>query len=173
MPAMTEINLSYINSLTGSEAQEAFYKCSGSTIWAKAMTGCRPFTSIEEITNKSALAWGSLSHADWLQAFAIHPKIGDKDSLRKKFAATAHWAENEQSGVNTAAEETIESLALLNKQYEDRFGYIFIVCATGKSAEQMLAILEERLANDPNGEFDIACNEQKNITQLRLEKLAP
>jgi 2-oxo-4-hydroxy-4-carboxy-5-ureidoimidazoline decarboxylase len=173
MPSMTEINLSYINSLSEAQAQEAFFNCSGSPVWAKTMVSSRPFASEEEIKNKSALAWGTLSHSDWLQAFASHPKIGDKESLRKKFAATAHWAANEQGGVDNASEQTIERLALLNEQYEARFGYIFIVCATGKTAEQMLAILEERLPHEPDGEFDIACDEQKKITQLRLEKLAP
>jgi 2-oxo-4-hydroxy-4-carboxy-5-ureidoimidazoline decarboxylase len=167
------INLAAINSLDEDRLQEAFLKCSGSAVWADQLTGQRPFSTAADLQAKVAAAWNELTHEDWLKAFASHPKIGDLESLRKKFASTASWASNEQSGVNSAAEETLKELAEGNDLYEKRFGHIFIVCATGKTASEMLSLLKERLNNLPEVEFKIACNEQKKITQLRLEKLQP
>ena len=165
------MDLEYINSLTQEQAQEAFYKCSGSTVWTDAMLNERPFVNAEDIKSQAEECWHNLTHEDWLNAFGHHPKIGDLDALRTKFASTAGWASNEQSSVSEASEETIKRLAQGNKEYEEKFGYIFIVCASGKSASEMLSILEDRLKNPPEVEFEMACNEQKKITQLRLEKL--
>jgi 2-oxo-4-hydroxy-4-carboxy-5-ureidoimidazoline decarboxylase len=167
------INLDHINTLAADQLQDKFLKCSGSKIWTAEMKRQRPFASVEELENISDAAWKKLTHEDWLQAFAHHPKIGDVESLRKKFASTANWASNEQLGVNNAPEATIERLSLGNQNYENKFGYIFIVCATGKTASEMLSLLEQRLNNAPEIEFEIACTEQKKITQLRLEKLEP
>ena len=108
---------------------------------------------------------------DWKEAFAHHPKIGDFESLKKKFASTRGWAEQEQSGSQNASMAVLQALALANQTYENRFGYIFIVCATGKSAEEMLKILESRLNHDPKIEIKIAAQEQDKITKIRLEKL--
>ena len=130
-----------------------------------------PADDLVELLEDAEEQWFKCSEEDWKEAFAHHPKIGDIDSLKKKFASTAKWASAEQSGVNTASENTIEALAEGNKKYEDKFGYIFIVCATGKSAEEMLGILESRLQNDPKEEIEIAADEQNKITKLRLEKL--
>jgi 2-oxo-4-hydroxy-4-carboxy-5-ureidoimidazoline decarboxylase len=115
--------------------------------------------------------WHSLSEADWKEAFARHPKIGDIESLAEKFQSTAALASKEQSGVIGASVTTLNALAEGNAAYESKFGYIFIVCATGKSAEEMLAMLNERLNNDPDAEIHIAAQEQAKITRLRLEKL--
>ena len=111
------------------------------------------------------------SEHDWKEAFAGHPKIGDIDSLNKKFAGTAQWASEEQGGTGAATPETIKALAEGNKRYDEKFGYIFIVCATGKTADQMLAMLQTRLQNSPEVEIEIAADEQNKITKLRLEKL--
>jgi len=111
------------------------------------------------------------SAEDWKEAFTHHPRIGDVASLTEKFASTALWASGEQNGVNTASKETIEALAEANRLYEEKFGYIFIVCATGKSAEQMLTLLKQRLHNSPKEEIEVAAEEQNMITKLRLEKL--
>ncbi len=111
--------------------------------------------------------------ADWLQAFASHPRIGDRDALRAKFAATGAWTAHEQSGVDGAPEDLLGELAEENCRYEARFGYIFIVCATGKTAGEMLALLKERLTNDAGLELKIAAGEQAKITRIRLEKFAP
>jgi 2-oxo-4-hydroxy-4-carboxy-5-ureidoimidazoline decarboxylase len=124
-----------------------------------------------ELLNDAEDQWYECSEADWLQAFTHHPKIGDVDSLKKKFASTAKWAGNEQGAVNSASEETLKALAKGNDDYEKKFGFIFIVCATGKSADEMLQLLQERLPNDKAGEIKIAMEEQNKITQLRLQKL--
>ncbi len=115
----------------------------------------------------------ALAPADWLEAFAAHPKIGDRDALRAKFAATAAWSAIEQAGVDGAPEEVLDALADANDRYHERFGYIFIVCATGKTAEEMLALIRERLSNDPEVELRTAAAEQAKIARIRLEKLAP
>jgi 2-oxo-4-hydroxy-4-carboxy-5-ureidoimidazoline decarboxylase len=115
--------------------------------------------------------WLKLDRADWLEAFTHHPKIGDMDSLRAKFATTKEWAAGEQSGVNAANEEVLRGLADGNREYEQRFGHIFIVCATGKSAQEMLTLLRARLHNEADKELRIAAGEQAKITRIRLEKL--
>jgi 2-oxo-4-hydroxy-4-carboxy-5-ureidoimidazoline decarboxylase len=135
------------------------------------MISLRPFTSSEEVFEQADSVWWSLAQSDWREAFTHHPKIGDFENLRKKFATTASWATNEQLGAADASEETLNALADGNTHYEETFGYIFIVCATGKSAEEMLQILKSRLPNSPATEITIAAGEQAKITRLRLEKL--
>jgi 2-oxo-4-hydroxy-4-carboxy-5-ureidoimidazoline decarboxylase len=164
-------NIDQLNALPVAEADAAFLRCCGSTRWAEQMNARRPFASSEEMFDTCARIESTLSKADWLEAFAAHPRIGDKETLRKKFANTADWCEGEQAGVGHAAEEVLNKLSAGNAAYEERFGYIFIVCATGKTAEQMLAILEARLPNDPETELQVAAAEQAKITRLRLEKL--
>jgi 2-oxo-4-hydroxy-4-carboxy-5-ureidoimidazoline decarboxylase len=124
-----------------------------------------------ELLEDAEEQWWQCSEADWKEAFAHHPKIGDIDSLKKKFASTAAWASGEQSGVNAAGDEIIKALAEGNRLYEEKFGYIFIVCATGKTAKEMLELLQERIKNDPGEEIKIAAEEQNKITKLRIEKL--
>ena len=135
------------------------------------MTGRRPFQATADLYDAAATIWRDLSHEDWKEAFSHHPKIGDVKSLREKFAATANWAEGEQAGVKEGEESVLHQLAEGNRLYESTFGYIFIVCATGKSADEMLAMLRGRLQNDPVNEIMIAGVEQEKITRLRLEKL--
>lgn len=130
-----------------------------------------PADDLVELLEDAEEMWYACSKEDWKEAFTHHPKIGDVESLTKKFASTGEWASGEQSGVNVAAKETIEALAEGNRLYEEKFGYIFIVCATGKSAEEMLGLLKSRLSNSPNEEIQIAADEQNMITKLRLEKL--
>jgi 2-oxo-4-hydroxy-4-carboxy-5-ureidoimidazoline decarboxylase len=167
------MNLNLINTLAADLFTDKLLKCSGSKIWTDEMQRQRPFSTVEDLNSKSDTAWKKLTQDDWLEAFTHHPKIGDVENLRQKFASTANWASNEQSGVNSASEETIKKLSHGNQSYKDKFGYIFIVCATGKSASEMLGLLEQRIDNPPEIEFENACNEQKKITQLRLEKLEP
>ncbi len=130
-----------------------------------------PAEDLVELLEDAEEQWYKCSLADWKEAFAQHPRIGDVDSLKKKFASTADWASVEQGGVTTASQEIIGKLAKGNEEYEKKFGYIFIVCATGKSAHEMLEMLHERLKNDPMEEIEIAADEQNKITKLRLEKL--
>ncbi len=146
-------------------------KCCGSSAWVNKMLPFIPADDMVELLEDAEEEWWKCSEDDWKEAFAHHPKIGDVGSLAKKFASTAEWASGEQAAVNSATKETIEALAEANRLYEEKFGYIFIVCATGKSAEEMLAILRERLPNSPEEEIKIAADEQNKITKLRIEKM--
>lgn len=165
------MTLQTLNSLNDQEVIAELTRCCGSSSWVRRMVSLRPFASNTELFDKAESVWWNLSEADWREAFTHHPKIGDIENLRRKFAPTMQWAANEQSGTASATEETLTALAEGNKQYEDKFGYIFIVCATGKSAEEMLQILRSRLPNSPATEIKTAAGEQAKITRLRLEKL--
>ncbi|HEY1375838.1 MAG TPA: 2-oxo-4-hydroxy-4-carboxy-5-ureidoimidazoline decarboxylase [Gemmataceae bacterium] len=165
------MNVAALNALPPDAARAALRRCCGSRRWADAMTARRPFVSADDVLRAAAAVEAGLDRADWLEAFAAHPRIGDLDSLRKKFAATADWAGAEQAGVAGADEEILQALAEGNRQYEERFGHIFIVCATGKTATEMLTLLVERLNNEPEAELRVAAAEQAKITRLRLEKL--
>lgn len=165
------MTLHELNTLPREQLIEELTKCCGSSAWVNKMLPFFPADDLVELLEDAEEQWYKCSENDWKEAFSHHPKIGDIDSLKKKFASTAQWASGEQSGVNTASEQTIEALAEGNKKYEEKFGYIFIVCATGKTAEEMLGILASRLPNDPKEEIEIAADEQRKITRLRLEKL--
>lgn len=166
MPALT-----VLNALDASSARETFLKCCHSALWADRMVAARPFQSAEDLFATADAIWQDLGSQDYLEAFAGHPRIGDIESLRQKFASTASWAATEQAGTAEADERTLQALAEGNRKYEARFGHIFIVCATGKSASEMLALLNARLANDADTELRVAAAEQAKITRLRLEKL--
>lgn len=135
------------------------------------MADGRPFRSRDTLMTAADTIWQNLEPSEWKDAFGHHPKIGDIESLKQKFGSTATWAEGEQSGVRTASDEILMKLAEGNKEYEEKFGYIFIVCATGKSAHEMHLLLEQRLQNDPEHELTITAEEQRKITRIRLEKL--
>ena len=160
-----------LNTLTPSEANKQFELCCGASNWVEKMNQNRPFHDKNEVYQQAESIWFSLSSEDWLEAFTHHPKIGDIDSLRKKFHNTKSISKNEQSGVNDAEKSTLNSLAKSNQLYEDKFGFIFIVCATGKSADEMLALIKMRLNKNAETEMQNAAKEQNKITQLRLEKL--
>lgn len=166
------MTLKELNTLSKKETVENLMLCCGSTKWADKMTAERPFSTKEELLKKAESIWkNEMDESDWREAFTHHPKIGDIDSLREKYASTKKWAEGEQKGASEASEDVLKKLAEYNQTYEDKFGYIFIVCATGKSAAEMLSILEDRLENDPKEELLIAADEQRKITEIRLEKL--
>ena len=136
------------------------------------MLTARPYASSSALLLAADQIWSGLERADFLEAFSHHPQIGaDLGELERKFAATAGWSSSEQAGAAGATRETLLALRDLNAAYLSRFGYIFIVCATGKSAEQMLELLRARIDNDPANELRIAAGEQAKITKLRLEKL--
>jgi OHCU decarboxylase len=163
--------LEQLNVLPTERAAAEFLKCCGCRNWAQAMTGARPFLDVTDLLRKSESIWWSLQDGDWLEAFRAHPKIGEQKAAAAQTERARIWSEQEQLGVKSAAKETKAALAAGNLQYEERFGFIFIVCATGKSSEEMLAILNERLENDPETEVRVAAEEQRKITRLRLEKL--
>jgi 2-oxo-4-hydroxy-4-carboxy-5-ureidoimidazoline decarboxylase len=157
-----------VDTVPAAEAQTMLRQCCGSTRWVDAMMARRPFGSQEALLAAAREVWFALSPADWQEAFADHPKIGDREALRHRFADTRHLASREQAGVAGAAEDVLTALAEGNRAYEERFGYIFIVCATGLTADEMLARLRERLPNEPDTELRVAAEQQARITALRL-----
>jgi 5-hydroxyisourate hydrolase/2-oxo-4-hydroxy-4-carboxy-5-ureidoimidazoline decarboxylase len=166
------ITLRQLNSLSEQEAFAQLEQCCVSKTWVNQMLTSRPFSSENELIKKAASIWyNDCSVKDFKDAFTGHPKIGNVESLKEKFAHTAEWAGNEQSRVTGANIETIEALTKANELYEDKFGYIFIVSASGKSAETILAIVNSRLNNKGDDEIYVAMNEQHKITVIRLVKL--
>ncbi|MCX6050339.1 MAG: 2-oxo-4-hydroxy-4-carboxy-5-ureidoimidazoline decarboxylase [Chloroflexi bacterium] len=159
------------NQLEPSDAQARLTRCCGAERWVMRLLERRPFANMEQLRQAADEIWWALDAADWREAFTHHPKIGDIASLRTKFASTTNWAAGEQAGVSEASDAILAGLAQGNAAYERKFGYIFIVCATGKSAPAMLALLEQRLPHDPAIELKIAAEEQRKITQIRLGKL--
>jgi len=149
-------------------AQEILRRACGSTEWVDRMMLRRPFGSDEALKTAAREEWFALGEDHWLEAFWHHPKIGDRASLETRFPKTHDLSEKEQAGVDLARAETLDALAEANATYLDRFGFIFIVSATGKSAEQMLQLLRDRLNNDRATELRIAAEEQAKITALRL-----
>ena len=164
--------LERINQASTSEADSMFVDCCGSSVWASMMTMMRPFTSEDELMEIAAAVWNDreiLRTDDWLEAFAAHPKIGEEKAASTKQAV--EWSTGEQSGINSADEVLKRKLADANREYYDKFGFIFIVCATGKSGEEMLELCHQRLGNDRETEIGIAAGEQQKITEIRLRKL--
>jgi len=163
------MDLAEFNSLPLASAEAALLDCCGSVRWAKSVVAQRPYTDVTALYQTADAVWRNLGRADWLEAFGRHPQIGEKATSGSE--ASRQWSEGEQAGAHSAAENTIERLAKGNRAYREKFGFIFIICATGKSAEEMLAILGERLHNDPGRELHIAAEQQRLITRRRLEKL--
>src|SRR6266852_4031469 len=139
------MNLDWINSLSEAEAKTAFLHCCGSPQWAEQMAKSRLFKNEAALFTSAERIWRNLSREEWLAAFAAHPKIGDPQSLRAKYGQSATWSAAEQAGVSGCTEEVLQSLALGNRLYAEKFGYIFIVYATGKTANQVLELLHQRL----------------------------
>jgi len=164
-------SINRINELSPQQAEAEFLKCCGSSEWAKRMSDARPFSNSDELSSKADEIWWSLAEEDWLEAFRAHPKIGEKKAAAAQSAEAEAWSAQEQSESEKTADETKAALAAGNLKYEQRFGFIFIICATGKSAEEMLAALNGRLNNDSKTELRGAAEEQRKITQLRLQKL--
>lgn len=171
MPSNLQTDLERLNLLSTREAENEFLKCCGSRRWAKRMVAARPFASVDELTAKADRIWWELEPQDWLEAFHSHPKIGERKAAVATSMEAQKWSETEQSGTRGSAQATMQALTDLNREYEETFGYIFIVCATGKSSEEMLHILRDRMNNVPENELRIAASEQAKITQLRLNKL--
>jgi 2-oxo-4-hydroxy-4-carboxy-5-ureidoimidazoline decarboxylase len=140
-----------------------FKGCCGATRWVDAMTDRRPFRSRDALFKAADQEWSRCDERDWLEAFSHHPRIGD--------VTAEGTAAQEQSGARDASVSTQQALTEINRTYEQRFGHIYIVCATGKSAEEMLAIARERMNNDREAELRVAAGEQRKIMHIRLEKL--
>ena len=154
------------------EAREALGRCCGARRWVEGMLARRPFGDDDTLLRAADDEWGRMGRDDVLEAFEHHPRIGaDLDALREKYAATADLSASEQAGARDASEETLRRLRDGNVAYEARFGHIFIVCASGRTAAEMLALLEARMDNDPAEELRVAAAEQAKITRLRLRAL--
>jgi allantoicase len=144
-------------------AETELLACCGSRAWARQVAARRPFDDADHLTRVADEVWQGLGRDEHLEAFAAHPRIGERSGGR--------WSSQEQSGTSSAEEATLQALAEGNRTYEERFGHVFLICATGKSAAEMLEALRERLANDPDTEVQVAAEEQRQITRLRLDKL--
>ena len=161
-----------LDAMADAEARAALTRCCGATRWVAGMLERRPFGSDEALHTAADEVWATMERGDVLEAFEHHPRIGASlEALREKFGATSEWAGSEQASVAGAGEETLRDLRDGNVAYEQRYGHIFIVCATGKSADEMLALLQARMTHDPAEELRVAAAEQAKITHIRLEKL--
>jgi len=157
------------NAANAEAALAAMIACCGSRRWAAAMVAKRPIGSVAELSVAADEVWSKMNEADWMDAFACHPRIGERKAERASAQSVA-WSRQEQSSANNAAERVLAEFAVGNELYEQRYGFTYIVCATGKSAEEMLAILNRRLASDRETELREAAEQQRQITQIRLGK---
>ncbi len=161
-----------LNRVPEAEARQLLTRCCGATRWVEGMLHSRPYELKEGLHSTADDVWSRMGAADYLEAFAHHPEIGaDLDELRQKFAATADLSLREQAGTAGASEATLLALRDGNREYRERFGYSFIVCAAGKSADEMLQNLRARLENAPARELSVAAAEQAKIMHLRLEAI--
>ncbi len=161
-------NLAALNAMPPEMAEAALLACCASPRWARRMALRRPFEDAADLVAAADAIWWELAPENWLEAFAAHPRIGEKP--QQESGQQRIWSEQEQAAAKLSS-TTAAALAEGNRAYQDRFGYIFIVCATGKSAEEVLAILRQRLQNDADTELRVAAEEQRKITELRLKKL--
>lgn len=157
--------------MSATELGAVLTDCCGSSRWVSGMLEHGPFESRAKIVTLAADVWRALGPADWLKAFARHPRIGERTAARPQRTRGSNWSAREQGSLALAAPETVDALAAINREYEQRFGHVYIVCATGRSADDMLALARARLRNNPADELEIAAREQQEITRLRLEKL--
>ena len=165
------MDLQQINNLDKEKAHHLFMQCCTSERWVEKMVAGRPYIDSNSLRQTADRHWNQMTEDDYLQAFEGHPKIGDITSLKAKYANTKELASDEQAGVKQAYDQLMIDLAEDNRAYEEKYGFIFIVCATGKSAEEMLNLLRVRLKNTRHRELEIASEEQRKIFHLRLEKI--
>jgi OHCU decarboxylase len=163
------MTLTDFNALPVSDAEAALLDCCGATRWTRQIAAQRPFDSVNALCAAADATWQEMDRADVLEAFSRHPQIGQKAATGSE--SHRRWSEGEQNGARIAAEDVKTRLAQGNRAYHEKFGYIFIVCATGKTADEMLALLDQRLQNDASRELPIAVEQQRLIMRLRLEKL--
>jgi OHCU decarboxylase len=158
------------NLLPPDEALSKLIPCCGSKAWAHAMVGLRPLADQDTLLRASSEIWRGLTPSDWMEAFHSHPRIGETRASQPPSAQSAAWSVQEQRNVTDTDITAKAALADANRAYEQRFNRIFIVCATGKSAPQILAIIQQRLNNDADTELYEAAEQQRQITELRLKK---
>lgn len=158
------------NQADEASALEAMLACCGSKRWAAAMAAMRPVGSVEELSRAADRAWRTMQEPDWMEAFACHPRIGERKAAVHSGAQSAAWSRQEQATSRTADEKVLAEIAAGNQRYEELFGFTYIVCATGKSAEEMLDILKKRLDSTREAELREAAEQQRQIMQIRLGK---
>ena len=163
------MTLAEFNALAPAQAESALADCCGSARWASRVAAMRPFADLKALTKAADSIWWKLERADWLEAFSHHPQIGQKPATGTD--AARKWAEGEQAGARAVTDDIKDRLARANRAYFDKFGYIYIICATSKSVKAMLAILNQRLQNDAASELSIAAEQQRLITRIRIDKL--
>ena len=168
---LIEARIRRLDTLPREEVEAELLSCCGSRAWARQMAHARPFRDMGQLLARADALWAALPREDWLEAFRAHPKIGEKKAEAQQSAQAARWSAEEQAGSATPAASTTTALAEGNAEYDQKFGHIFIVCATGKTPEEMLSLLRARLGNSPEIELPIAAEEQRKITHIRLEKL--
>lgn len=166
---MSEI-LARWNRLSAEEAAREILACCGSTSWARAVAMRRPIDDATSLLAVSDESWWGLGPSDWMEAFCKHPRLGERKAPLAASAQSAAWSAQEQRNVADAGESAQLALAEGNREYERRFDRVFIVCATGKSASELLEILRRRLRNDDSTELREAAEEQRKITNIRLRK---
>ena len=159
------------DALPDHEAAQFLESCCGALAWVQGMLARRPFGTLQRVLAIADDVWWSLGPDDWREAFDHHPRIGERAAAAAQGELARGWSSDEQRAATAASVDTRQALADANRDYERRFGHIFLVCATGKSAEEMLALLRERLTNDSATELRVAAAEQAKITRLRLEKM--
>ena len=165
------MTLEEFNQLDTEQCRKLLFNCCGSSSWTNEMLRNFPYASFDALEEQAVIIFQNGTEQDWLEAFSHHPRLGDRKNLENKFAATRHWAGEEQAGTAAAAESILSQLVQANLEYENKFGFTYILCATGKSASFMLESLQDRLPNQRMVELTIAMEEQNKITKLRLKKL--
>jgi OHCU decarboxylase len=165
------ISVEELNGLSADRASDLFRACCGAPRWVAGMVSRRPFFSRDAVLHGADDEWSATGERDWLEAFSHHPRLGEKAALAGDSMVARGWSASEQSAVAAAGADARIGLARLNEEYERRFGFIYIVCATGKSADELIELAHRRIQNDRDTELRIAAEEQRKITRLRLEKL--
>jgi 2-oxo-4-hydroxy-4-carboxy-5-ureidoimidazoline decarboxylase len=163
------LSLARLNTMPADEAAQHFRACCGSSRWVEGMIGRRPFESVEQLLSASDAVWQTTGPRDWNEAFAHHPRIGERQAATHVSATARAWSAGEQGAAHGAS--TRAALAQANKAYEERFGRIYLVCAAGRSGEELLADIAVRMNNPPGKELEIAVEEQRKIITLRLTSL--
>jgi len=162
--------LAHWNELPQEEAAREILPCCGSEAWAAGMASKRPIQDELSLMETSDAVWQALGESDWLEAFRSHPRIGEYCTEVNSVAQSSAWSEQEQQKAASADEAMKLALKWGNREYEQKFGRIFIVCATGKTAGEILEILRRRLHNDEATELQQAAEEQRKIMHIRLKK---
>jgi 2-oxo-4-hydroxy-4-carboxy-5-ureidoimidazoline decarboxylase len=167
------VTLEELNALSPERAMHTFRSCCGAGRWVMAMVNGMPYSSRDAVFVAADAIWAKLGPDDWREAFTHHPRIGERPRVATQGTLAAQWSAGEQQNVSSADAAMRAELDAVNREYEARFGFICIVCATGRSAGELLAFARERLQNSPETELRVAAEEQRKITKLRLEKLLP